>query len=132
MAAAESALLASHDNDFDRLAWLTRLHARLTPTPPYNNPNAAVDHVHGYNANGGAIVDPANNDPHFPTTGASMNTADVFKTACGRVSAWVEQADTVHLKAVDEHGDPVELTADELRSLIEELSRLYGIIKTEG
>ncbi|HET6883335.1 MAG TPA: hypothetical protein VFI31_24510 [Pirellulales bacterium] len=61
-----------------------------------------------------------------------MNTADVFKTACGRVSAWVEQADTVHLKAVDEHGDPVELTADELRSLIEELSRLYGIIKTEG
>jgi hypothetical protein len=61
----------------------------------------------------------------------SMNTAEIFKTASGRVSAWVEQADTVHLKAVDGHGDPVELTADELESLIDELSRLYGIVRTE-
>lgn len=61
-----------------------------------------------------------------------MSIAEVFKTARGCVSAWIEQDDTVHLKAVDEHGDPVELTADELRSLLDELSRLYGILKTEG
>ena len=59
-----------------------------------------------------------------------MSTADVFGTAGGCVSAWIEQEDTVHLKAVDEYGDPVELTADELKSLVEELSRLYAIIKT--
>ena len=57
-----------------------------------------------------------------------MSTAEVFKTAGGSVIAWVDQADTVHLKAVDEHGDPVELTTEELKSLIDELSRLYGII----
>jgi hypothetical protein len=57
-----------------------------------------------------------------------MSTAEVFNTARGCVSAWIEQDDNVHIKAVDQHGDPVELTADELKSLIEELSRLYGIV----
>jgi len=33
---------------------------------PYNNPNAAQPHVHGYDENGGKIVDPTTNDPHFP------------------------------------------------------------------
>jgi len=47
------------------------------------------------------------------------------------VVAWVEQSDTVHLKAVDEHGDPVELAAEELKSLIAELSRLHDIVTTE-
>lgn len=60
-----------------------------------------------------------------------MKAADVFKTAGGRVCAWVEQSDTVHLKAVDEHGDPVELMADELRALIDELSRLHSVVKSD-
>jgi methionyl-tRNA synthetase len=58
-----------------------------------------------------------------------MNTAEVFTR--GYVSAWIEQSDTVHLKAVDEHGDPVELSAEELKALIDELSRLYGNITTK-
>jgi len=36
---------------------------------PYNNPNAARPHVHGYPLGGqkaGKIVDPETNDPHFP------------------------------------------------------------------
>ncbi len=61
-----------------------------------------------------------------------MKAADIFKTAGGRVCAWVEQSDTVHLKAVNEHGDPVELTAEELKALIEELSRLHGVVKNDG
>ena len=48
------------------------------------------------------------------------------------MSAWVEQSDTVHLKAVDEHGDPVELTAYDLKTLIDELSRLHAIITAGG
>jgi hypothetical protein len=33
---------------------------------PYNNPNAAGPHVHGYDETGGKIVDPETGDPHFP------------------------------------------------------------------
>ncbi len=37
---------------------------------PYNNPNAVVDHVHGYASGGAKIRDPVTNDHHFPTTGS--------------------------------------------------------------
>jgi hypothetical protein len=33
---------------------------------PYNNPNAAVPHVHGYAEDGSNIVHPETNDHHFP------------------------------------------------------------------
>ena len=36
---------------------------------PYNNPNAAVPHVHGYpkeGPKGGKVRNPTTNDPHFP------------------------------------------------------------------
>jgi hypothetical protein len=33
---------------------------------PYDNPNAATDHVHGYDKEGKKIVDPKTKDPHFP------------------------------------------------------------------
>jgi hypothetical protein len=33
---------------------------------PHNNPNAAVDHVHGYDPAGKAMM--ANGDKHIPTT----------------------------------------------------------------
>ncbi len=35
---------------------------------PYNNPNAAVDHVHGYEPDGVTKI-MVNGDPHIPTTG---------------------------------------------------------------
>ena len=33
---------------------------------PYDNPNAAKPHVHGYKPDGSKTVDPLTNDPHFP------------------------------------------------------------------
>jgi RHS repeat-associated protein len=33
---------------------------------PYDNPNAAKPHVHGYKPDGTKVVDPKNKDPHFP------------------------------------------------------------------
>jgi hypothetical protein len=41
----------------------------------------------------------------------------------GELRAWIEQ-ETVHLKAVDSHGDPIELSADEVRRLAQELAKL--------
>jgi hypothetical protein len=42
---------------------------RLNPQGPRDDdPKAAVDHVHGYEADGSTkIQDPADNNPHFPT-----------------------------------------------------------------
>ena len=59
-----------------------------------------------------------------------MSNTETFEIAGGDVRAWVEQGETVHLKAVDGFGDPVELTAEELRALMDVLTRLYDIVKT--
>jgi RHS repeat-associated protein len=50
----------------DRLR-LDRGHVDPTTGQPYNNPNAAADHVHGYDTNGDPIT--VNGDKHIPTTG---------------------------------------------------------------
>jgi RHS repeat-associated protein len=34
---------------------------------PYNDPKAASPHVHAYETNGSKVVDPSDNNPHFPT-----------------------------------------------------------------
>jgi hypothetical protein len=39
------------------------------------------------------------------------------------IRVWVEQ-EAIHIKAVDDHGDPVELSADEARALAQHLTRL--------
>jgi hypothetical protein len=41
-------------------------HIDKTTHQPYNDPKAAVPHVHGYDQNGEKIVDPADGNPHFP------------------------------------------------------------------
>jgi hypothetical protein len=41
-------------------------HVDATTGKPYNNPNAAVPHVHGYDKDGKKIRDTDTNDPHFP------------------------------------------------------------------
>lgn len=46
---------------------LDRGHVDPISGQPYNNPNAAVDHVHGYDVSGGVIL--VNGDSHIPTTG---------------------------------------------------------------
>jgi hypothetical protein len=33
---------------------------------PFDHPNAAQPHVHGYDLNGDKVRDPDTNDPHFP------------------------------------------------------------------
>jgi hypothetical protein len=46
---------------------IDRGHVDPTTGMPYNNPRAAVEHVHGYDPAGSKIRDPsAGNDPHFP------------------------------------------------------------------
>ena len=47
---------------------LDRGHIDPATGQPYNNPNAAVDHVHGYGPDGTTKLK-VNNDPHIPTTG---------------------------------------------------------------
>ncbi len=54
-----------------------------------------------------------------------MNKAKqrVFKLSHGDVVAWAEAGAAVHLKCVTPQGDPVELNAEEVRSLCEALLR---------
>jgi len=47
---------------------LDRGHVDPKTGKPYNNPNAAGDHVHGYDKNGKPIE--VNGDKHIPTTGS--------------------------------------------------------------
>ncbi|SEK11810.1 RHS repeat-associated core domain-containing protein, partial [Achromobacter sp. NFACC18-2] len=49
---------------------LDRGHIDAKTGLPYNDPKAAVDHVHGYDSTGkGKIVSPGDGNPHFPTLG---------------------------------------------------------------
>lgn len=49
---------------------LDRGHIDKTTGQPYDDPKAAVDHVHAYEANGlSKVRSPIDNNPHFPTTG---------------------------------------------------------------
>ena len=41
----------------------------------------------------------------------------------GNLRAWIEQ-ESIHLKAIDPCGDPLELTSDEARMLAEQLTKL--------
>jgi hypothetical protein len=47
----------------------------------------------------------------------------------GDIRVWVENETAVHIKAVNNFGDPVELNADELKELIEKLSELLKQIE---
>jgi hypothetical protein len=42
---------------------------------------------------------------------------DIKRIADGDVCLWIDQDSSVHIKAVSEHGDPVELTEDEAEEL---------------
>jgi hypothetical protein len=46
----------------------------------------------------------------------------------GNFRAWIEQ-ETVHMKAVDRHGDPIELNEAESLLVIKELTKLLDEIK---
>jgi hypothetical protein len=54
----------------------------------------------------------------------SHSAKDVFYISGQDVYCWAEQQSSVMLKAVTQHGDPVELTATEARKLAKVLLRL--------
>jgi hypothetical protein len=59
-----------------------------------------------------------------------MDNPETAVTMCGdELRAWVEQ-EAIHLKAIDSRGDPIELSADEVRHLAEQLIRLAEKIQS--
>ncbi len=59
----------------------------------------------------------------------NLENIELLDLAEGEVRAWIEQGEAVHLKAVDPHGDPVELTATEVKKLADALLRFYELIR---
>lgn len=51
-----------------------------------------------------------------------------FELLEGEISLWVEQ-ESVHIKAVDPHGDPVELTSEMCKDLARALEELALIVE---
>jgi hypothetical protein len=60
-----------------------------------------------------------------------MNTTDekVFELSHGELVAWVDPGAALHLKCVTAQGDPVELNAEEVKSLCETLLKLVREIE---
>ena len=50
------------------------------------------------------------------------------EVAGGEIRFWVEQNSSIQLKAITEHGDPVELTADEATELVNKLLSMIKLI----
>lgn len=55
---------------------------------------------------------------------------DYYELFDGDIVLWIEQ-EIIHIKAVDTHGDPVELTPPMCKEFIEMLSDLVEIVKKE-
>lgn len=49
---------------------------------------------------------------------------DYFESSDGDVRVWIEQGSTIHIKAISEYNDPVELTAEQALELAQVLQRL--------
>ena len=50
-----------------------------------------------------------------------MPDPEIQRFSDGEAYFWIEQESSIMLKAITLHGDPVELTADEVRSLAKAL-----------
>ncbi len=55
------------------------------------------------------------------------STAEVVRVK--QAFAWIEEQRAIHLKAVGPKGEPVELTAEEARSLAERLGKLADTLE---
>ena len=53
-----------------------------------------------------------------------MKKNDIEEFLGGEVAFWVEQDQSISIKAVTSYGDPVELTADEARNIGKRLMKL--------
>ena len=49
---------------------------------------------------------------------------DYFESKEGDVRVWIEQGSAIHIKAISEHNDPVELNAEQALELAQVLQRL--------
>ena len=49
---------------------------------------------------------------------------DYFESKEGDVRVWIEQGSAIHIKAISEYNDPVELTAEQALELAQALQRL--------
>jgi hypothetical protein len=56
------------------------------------------------------------------------NDDNMVELADGDVRAWIEQGQSVCIKAITRFGDPVELEEKEVRKLAESLLRFYQAI----
>ncbi|MDY7069564.1 hypothetical protein PsexTeo8_60930 (plasmid) [Pseudomonas extremaustralis] len=56
------------------------------------------------------------------------STADYFESSDGGVRLWIEQGSAIHIKAITEHNDPVELNAEQALELAQVLQRYAGCL----
>jgi len=54
-----------------------------------------------------------------------------FELSDGEISLWIEQGESLCLKAITETGDPVELTSNEAKSLANALLEMVEKIEKE-
>ena len=52
----------------------------------------------------------------------------IFKLSDGELELWIEQNQSLCIKAITEYGDPVELSCDEARILLSKLKEFVDII----
>jgi hypothetical protein len=57
------------------------------------------------------------------------NKDDVITLSNGDIELWVDPGAALHMKCVTKHGDPVELSAEEIKELCAVLERLIGQIE---
>ena len=54
------------------------------------------------------------------------------KLSNGEIQLWIEQEDSICIKAVTDFGDPVELSIDEALLLINELTKMVSLYEREN
>jgi hypothetical protein len=58
-------------------------------------------------------------------------TQEMIQMCDGDFRAWIDQG-AIHMKAVDRHGDPIEVSREEIRLLAQELLKLADEIDANG
>lgn len=55
---------------------------------------------------------------------STESAEDHFESSDGDVRVWIEQGSAIHIKAISEYNDPVELNAEQALELAQVLQRL--------
>ncbi len=54
---------------------------------------------------------------------------EIITLANGDITLWLEQDSSIHIRAVSQRGDPVELNSEEAKELADRLLRLASTIE---